>query len=123
MSSKKRLSWELVIFGITFVAAGFFVYLQQKNISITEVWDMAVTEVWHRTAKQAEQNVIQKMDVIKEKSITEENYQNFQRNNILDGLLNSDKYKQLQGTEVIINTEEGVGNPEPFNKPKVEIKP
>lgn len=115
MSSKKRLSWELVIFGITFVAAAFFVYLQQKNISITEVWDRAVLQI-----KPVD---TQRIEVVKEKSITEENLNNFVRNKSLDNLLNSEQYKELQGINVDINTSEGVGNPEPFNKPKVEVQP
>ncbi len=115
MNSKKRLSVELVIFGITFVVAGFFVYLQQKNISITEVWDNVVQQI--------KPTDTQRSEVIKEKSITEENLNNFVRNKSLDNLLNSEQYKELQGTSVEIDTSEGVGNPEPFNKPKVEVQP
>lgn len=115
MSSKKRLSWELVIFGITFVAAAFFVYLQQKNISITEVWDRAVQQI-----KPVDN---QRTEVIQEKSITEENLNNFVRNKSLDNLLDSEQYKELQSINVDINTKDGVGNPQPFNKPKVELKP
>ncbi len=114
MSSKKRLSWELVIFGIVLVAAGFFVYLQQKNISVTEVWDKVVQKIKPIDT--------QRIEVIKEKSVTEENLKNFVRNNSLDSLINSEQYKELQSINVDINTSEGVGNPEPFNKPKTEVK-
>ncbi len=112
MSSKKRLSWELVIFGITFVAAGFFVYLQQQNISITEVWD--------RVMQQIKPVDTQRMEVVKEKGVAEQNYKNFIRNNSLDDLTNSQQYKELQGTPININITDGVGNPDPFNQPKVE---
>lgn len=114
MSSQKRLSWELVIFGITLVMAGFFVYLQQKNISIVDIFDQVVQQIKPVNNQRAE--------VLKEKSITEENYKNFVRSQSLDNLVNSEQYKELQGTEVIINTEEGVGNNEPFNKPQTEVQ-
>jgi aspartate/glutamate racemase len=114
MSSQKRLSWELVIFGITFVAAGFFVYLQQKNISIVDIFDQVVQQIKPVNTQRAE--------VLKEKSITEQNYKNFVRSKSLDELVSSDQYKELQGLDVIIDTEVGVGNNQPFNKPQIELQ-
>jgi hypothetical protein len=115
MQSKTRLRIELIFLALILVGIGGFVYLQKKQISVSEVWNTIV--------KQVRPVNTQVIDVQKEKNIAEENYQNFQRANILDDLLNSDQYKQLQGTDVNINTADGVGNPEPFNKPKVQIKP
>ena len=114
MSSKKRLSWELAIFSVVLVAAGFFVYLQQKNISVIEVWDKVVQKIKPIDTQRAE--------VIKEKSVTEENLKNFVRDNSLDSLINSEQYKELQSINVDININEGVGNPEPFNQPKTEVQ-
>jgi hypothetical protein len=115
MDSKKRLSWELVIFGLVLVLAGFFVYLQQKNISVTEVWDKVVQRI--------KPTDIQRAEVLKEKTTAEENYQNFVRSSSLDSLLNDAQYQKLQGTDVNINIGEGVGNPEPFNKPPAGVQP
>lgn len=114
MDSKKRLSWELVIFGITLVLAGFFVFLQQKNISIVDIFDQVVQQIKPANS--------QRIEVLKEKSITEENYKNFVRQKSLDQLVDSTQYRELQGTAVNINTEEGVGNPEPFNQPQAEVQ-
>lgn len=116
MDSKKRLSWELVIFGLVLVVAGGFVYLQQKN--------MAVTDVWNTVVQKIKPIDTQRLEVIKEKNITEQNYNNFVRNNSLDDLFNSEQYKKLQSTNVDININDGVGNPDPFNKPQtIEVKP
>jgi hypothetical protein len=115
MQNTKRLTIELIILAIILIGAGGFWYLQSKNISVTGIWNTIV--------KQVETAEIQIIDIQKEKIITEENYKNFQRANILDNLLDSEQYKKLQATEVIINTKDGVGNPEPFNKPKTVIKP
>ncbi|MFA6252944.1 MAG: hypothetical protein WCV69_01585 [Patescibacteria group bacterium] len=115
MESKKRLSWELITLGLVIVLAGGFIYLQQKNISVIEVWGKIMGQI-----KPINQ---QKVDAQRERILTEENYKNFVRSNSLDDLFNSEQYKQLQGFSVNINIEEGVGNPEPFNKPKVEVNP
>lgn len=115
MQNRKRLSIELIFLALILIGAGGFWYLQKNNLSVTEIWNTIVQRVTPVNT--------QVLDVQKEKNIAEENYKNFQRANILDNLLDSDQYKQLQGTDIIINTEEGVGNPEPFNKPKMEIKP
>lgn len=115
MESKKRLSWELIILAIVIILAGGFIYLQQKNISVVEVWGKIMGQI-----KPINQ---QKVDAQRERTLTEENYKNFVRSNSLDNLFDSDQYKQLQGFSVNINIEEGVGNPEPFNKPKAENQP
>ncbi len=115
MENKKRLSWELIILAIVIILAGGFIYLQQKNISVTELWEKIMGQI-----KPINQ---QKVDAQRERNLTEENYKNFVRSSSLDNLFDSDQYKQLQGFNININIDEGVGNPEPFNKPKVEVLP
>ena len=115
MDSKKRLSWELIILAIVLVVAGFFVYLQQKNISVTELWNGVASKI-HPVNQQM-------IDIDKEKRLTEENTKNFIRSNSLDNLFGSQQYQDLRGIEVDIDIDSGVGNPEPFNRPKIEVQP
>ena len=100
---------------IVIILAGGFMYLQQKNISVTEVWEKIMGQI-----KPINQ---QKVDVQRERNLTEENYKNFVRSNSLDNLFDSDQYRQLRSFSVSINIEDGVGNLEPFNKPKIEVLP
>lgn len=104
---------ELIILGVLILLAGAFIYLQQKNIAITDLWSNIMGRI-----QPINQNLV---EVEKEKKLTEQNYKNFVRNNGLDSLVNSFQYQELRGSNVDVPLE-NIGNPNPFNKPTTENK-
>ncbi len=107
MQDKKVMTIILFAFAVIIIVGSYFVF---SSLSIEKVDITAEEQVEIQQMKELKEIAVNNIQNFLKTSLFDQNHPN----SVFEELYSSQQYIELQEVEVIINTEDNIGNPKPF---------